>query len=67
MAEYAHPGIREKIETDEVLKGKQEMACLIALGYDDMEMLRMVTNLKPNSVRAYSTQVRTALREILQN
>ena len=67
LAEYAHPGIRETIETDEVLKGKQEMACLIALGYDDMEMLRMVTNLKPNSVRAYSTQVRTALRDILQN
>ena len=67
LAEYAHPGIREKIETDEVLKGKQEMACLIALGYDDMEMLRMVTNLKPNSVRAYSTQVRTAWRDILQN
>ena len=67
LAEYAHPGIREKIETDEVLKGKQDMACLIALGYDDMEMLRMVTNLKPNSVRAYSTQVRTALRDILQN
>lgn len=67
LAEYAHPGIRETIETDEVLKGKQEMACLIALGYDDMEMLRMVTNLKPNSVRAYSTQVRRALRDILQN
>ena len=63
LAEYAHPGIREKIETDEVLKGKQEMACLIALGYDDVEMMRMATNLKPNSVWAYRTQVRVALAD----
>ncbi len=63
LAEYAHPGIREKIETDEVLKGKQEMACLIALGYDDVEMMRMATNLKPNSVWAYRTQVRMALAD----
>lgn len=63
LAEYAHPGIREKIETDDVLKGKQEMACLIALGYDDVGMIRLATNLKPNSVRAYRTQVRTALNQ----
>ena len=61
LAEYVHPGIRQWIETDKVLSNKQELACLLALGYDDMEMLRMATNLKPNSVRAYSSQVRVAL------
>ena len=67
LAEYVHPGIRQRIETDETLKDKQELACLLALGLDSMEMLRMATNLKPNSVRTYCTQVRTALSDILQN
>ena len=61
LAEYVYPGIRQWVETDKVLSNKQELACLLALGYDDMEMLRMATNLKPNSVRAYSSQVRVAL------
>lgn len=67
LAEYVHPDIRQRIETDEALKDKQELACLLALGFDDMEMLRMATNLKPNSVRTYCTQVRAALKDILQD
>lgn len=61
LAEYACPGIGQLIETNEVLKDKQVLACLIALGYDDMEMLRLATNLKPNTVRAYSTQVKAVI------
>lgn len=61
LADYACPGIRQRIETDEVLRNKQEMACLIALGFDDTEMLRIATNLQPNSVKAYRTQVKKAL------
>lgn len=61
LADYVYPGIRQRIETDETLKNKQEMACLIALGFDDIEMLRMATNLQSNSVKAYRTQVKKAL------
>lgn len=64
LAEFAHPGIRQRIETDDRLKDKQELACLIALGYDDMEILRMATNLKENSVRTYAVRVRKVLEEI---
>lgn len=62
LAEYAYPGIRQQIETDDTLKDKQELACLLVLGYDNMEMLCMATNLKENSVRTYMTQVRKVLK-----
>ena len=61
LAEYARPGIRQLIETNEVLKDKQVLACLIALGYDDIETLRMATYLKTNTVRAYCTQVKAVI------
>lgn len=62
LAEYVRPDIRQRIETDKVLRDKQELACLLLLGFDDMETLRAATNLQPNSVRAYRTQVKAALR-----
>lgn len=65
LAEYAYPGIRKEIETNEVLKDKQELTCLLLLGFDDMEMLRMATNLKPNSVRTYRTQIKATLEELI--
>ena len=46
---------------------ENEVEGMLALGLDSMEMLRMETNLKPNSVRTYCTQVKTALSDILQN
>lgn len=61
LADYAHPGIRELIENTPVLKDKQELASLIALGYEDMEMMRIATNLKQNSVRAYSSQIKAVI------
>ena len=65
LAEFAHPGIQQLIETDKVLTDKQEMAYLISLGYDDTEMLCRATNLKPNSVKAYRAQVRAALKKTI--
>lgn len=66
LAEYAHPGIRQLIETDPVLRDKQELACLVSLGHHhDMEMLRMATNLKENSVKAYCTQVKAVLEKFV--
>lgn len=61
LAEYARPGIRQLIETNEALKDKQVLACLIALGYDDIETLRIATYLKTNTVRAYCTQVKAVI------
>ncbi len=61
LAEYARPGIRQLIETNEALKDKQVLACLIALGYDDIETLRIATYLKTNTVRAYCTQVKAMI------
>lgn len=64
LSEYAHPGIRQLIEANPVLRDKQELACLVSLGYHhDMEMLRMATNLKANSVRAYCTQIKAVLEK----
>ena len=66
LAEYAHPGIRQLIEANPVLRDKQELACLVSLGYHhDMEMLRMATNLKENSVKAYCTQVKAVLEKFV--
>ncbi len=66
LAEYAHPGVRQLIETDPVLRDKQELACLVSLGHHhDMEMLRMATNLKENSVKAYCTQVKAVLEKFV--
>lgn len=66
LAEYVHPGIRQLIETDSVLKEKQVLACLVSLGYQhDLEMLCMATNLKVNSVKTYCTQVNAALKKVL--
>jgi len=66
LAEYARPGIRQLIETNEALKDKQVLACLIVLGYDDIETLRIATYLKTNTVRAYCTQVKAVI-EALSN
>lgn len=66
LAEYAYPGIGEKIGAEPVLKGKPEMACLLALGYDDMTMLRMATNLKGNSVRKYRRLVNEVLDKVIR-
>lgn len=64
LVEYRHPGLRQLIETDEVLKSKQELACLVSLGfYNDMDMLCQATNLKQNSVRTYCSQVKKSLAQ----
>lgn len=65
LAEFAHPGIRQLIETDKLLADKRELAYLISLGYDDTEILCRATNLKANSVKAYRTQVKAVLGEAM--